>query len=118
MARVTFVEHIYYQNPGQQPVSLGNDHPYEIETENNEDEPYGQRYTLGTTPVDIERGWLREKEGMMLIRNLSAEGYVRVGVSNIPPKSTAKMWPNWEVFISEISADRPNVKAYVTILPK
>ena len=116
-ARVTFVENIYFQMPGEQPIEISPGRATEYNVLTDSEEPYTRRYKLNSDPIPIDFGWLEKNPGMLHVRNLSPTGTIKIiDNSQVPPLQTAKMWPDWNKQLF-LCADT-ELTAYITILPE
>lgn len=116
MGRITFVEYVYFEHPGEQVVDYSSP-PHELITQTEDEDPYTRRYKLTPSPVLVDPSYLKDCPGMMTVKNLSQTAVVYLPGIKIPPRQTIKFWPNmdWNKLLIWASEE---AKASVTIFPR
>jgi hypothetical protein len=66
-ARITIVEHVYYQTPNHEAMSCGSKFGRFLKTE--DEQPYIRHLTLTQEWEKIDTGWLGNKVGLLLVEN-------------------------------------------------
>ena len=119
MSRLTIVENIYHQNPGENPFQISDTYEQCLETE--DEQPYQRTYKIGPELTDLDCGWLKEC-GLVHIKNKGdSEVYIACRGSEdffkIPIGCSTKIYPTNAQGL-QVFSDADQTKITVTVFPK
>lgn len=123
-SRLTVVENIYHQNPGENPFQISNSYEYQLE--DGGEEPYQHSYKVGIKPTVLDCGWII-KCGLVHIKNNSKTTVIiayRLTLAGygfeIPAGCSTRFYPTNPkgIQLSVRDSDIDEARVTVTVFPK